>query len=258
MAKVLAVANQKGGVGKTTTSINLAASLAVLNKKVLLMDSDPQGNATIGLGFETSITDISIYNVLIEGESAVNAIKKATYAMDFISANVQLAGAEAELAEIARDKTDVCESRLKLALEEVRNRYDYILIDCPPSLGFLTLNALCAADDVLLPIQCEFYALDGCKLLVDTIKMVHEGLNSRLNIAGILMTMFDSRTRFSTLVVEDARKSFGDLVYQTMIPRTVRLSEAPSYGKPIYYYDRKSKGAEAYLRLAKEVISRDE
>ena len=257
MAKVLAVANQKGGVGKTTTSINLAASLAVLNKKVLLMDSDPQGNATRGLGFETSITDISIYNVLIEGESAVNAIKKATYAMDFISANVQLAGAEAELAEIARDKTDVCESRLKLALEEVRNRYDYILIDCSPSLGLITVNALVAADSVLIPVQCEYFALEGISKLLNTIRIVRQRLNAQLDIEGFLMTMYDSRTRLNNQIYEEVKSHFKGLVFETVIQRNVKLGEAPSHGLPALLYDADSRGAINHLQLAAELINKN-
>lgn len=251
LARIIAVANQKGGVGKTTTSVNLAASLAVKKKKVLLVDSDPQGNASSGFGIDKSSLEASVYDVLINGVSAEDVIVQTEYKVDVIPSNIDLAGAEVELATV-EDR----ESRLKNALIGLRERYDYILVDCPPSLGFLTLNALVAADSVLMPIQCEFYALEGVSQLMKTIEMIRTELNPSLAIEGILMTMYDSRTNLAVQVVEEVRNSFKDLVYKTMIPRTVRLSESPSYGQPIYYYDQHSKGAESYLALAKEVIAR--
>lgn len=251
MGKVIAVANQKGGVGKTTTSVSLSAALAEKGKKVLLVDCDPQGNASSGYGIDKSALEQTIYHVLIDNVAVQDVIQKTEFKVDVLPANIELAGAEVELvAAISR------ETRLKKALDSVKENYDYIIIDCPPSLGLLTLNSLAAADSVLMPIQCEFYALEGVSQLMNTIELVRSNLNPQLEVEGVLMTMFDSRTKLSEQVVDEVRNNFGDTVYKTMIPRTVRLSEAPSYGEPILYYDKRSKGAEVYLKLAKEVIAR--
>ena len=251
MAKIIAVANQKGGVGKTTTSVNLAACIAAKKKKVLLVDCDPQGNASSGFGVEKSTLDKTIYHVLIDNVPVSEVIQKTEFKVDILPANIELAGAEVELvAAISR------ETRLKKALDAVRDNYDYILIDCPPSLGLLTLNSLAAADSVIMPIQCEFYALEGVAQLMKTIELVRNNLNAELAVEGVVMTMYDSRTKLAEQVVDEVRNSFDTAVYKTMIPRTVRLSEAPSFGQPILYYDKKSKGAEVYMKLAKEVIAR--
>ncbi|MCI7260817.1 MAG: AAA family ATPase [Selenomonadales bacterium] len=251
MAKIIAVANQKGGVGKTTTSVNLAACLAAKQQKVLLVDCDPQGNASSGYGIEKSALDQTIYQVLIDNVAVKTVIQPTEFKVDVLPANIELAGAEVELvAAISR------ETRLKRALDTVKAVYDYIIIDCPPSLGLLTLNSLAAADSVLMPIQCEFYALEGVSQLMNTIELVRNNLNPSLEIEGVVMTMYDSRTKLAEQVVAEVRENFGDVVYKTMIPRTVRLSEAPSYGQPIIYYDKRSKGADVYRNLAEEVIAR--
>ncbi len=251
MAKIIAVANQKGGVGKTTTSVNLAACLAAKQQKVLLVDCDPQGNASSGYGIEKSALDQTIYQVLIDNVAVKTVIQPTEFKVDVLPANIELAGAEVELvAAISR------ETRLKRALDTVKAAYDYIIIDCPPSLGLLTLNSLAAADSVLMPIQCEFYALEGVSQLMNTIELVRNNLNPSLEIEGVVMTMYDSRTKLAEQVVAEVRENFGDVVYKTMIPRTVRLSEAPSYGQPIIYYDKRSKGADVYRNLAEEVIAR--
>lgn len=251
MAKIIAVANQKGGVGKTTTSVNLAACLAAKQQKVLLVDCDPQGNASSGYGIEKSALDQTIYQVLIDNVAVKTVIQPTEFKVDVLPANIELAGAEVELvAAISR------ETRLKRALDTVKAAYDYIIIDCPPSLGLLTLNSLAAADSVLMPIQCEFYALEGVSQLMNTIELVRNNLNPCLEIEGVVMTMYDSRTKLAEQVVAEVRENFGDVVYKTMIPRTVRLSEAPSYGQPIIYYDKRSKGADVYRNLAEEVIAR--
>ena len=251
MAKIIAVANQKGGVGKTTTSVNLAACLATKQQKVLLVDCDPQGNASSGYGIEKSALDQTIYQVLIDNVAVKTVIQPTEFKVDVLPANIELAGAEVELvAAISR------ETRLKRALDTVKAVYDYIIIDCPPSLGLLTLNSLAAADSVLMPIQCEFYALEGVSQLMNTIELVRNNLNPSLEIEGVVMTMYDSRTKLAEQVVAEVRENFGDVVYKTMIPRTVRLSEAPSYGQPIIYYDKRSKGADVYRNLAEEVIAR--
>lgn len=251
MAKIIAIANQKGGVGKTTTSVNLSASLAENGKKVLLVDCDPQGNATSGLGINKSTIQKTIYDILINNVEVKYALQMTNYGVTVLPSNINLAGAEVELvAAIAR------ETKLRNALESVRNDYDYIFIDCPPSLGLLTINSLAAANSIIIPIQCEFYALEGVTQLMNTIELVKSNLNPLLAIEGVVMTMFDSRTRLSQQVVEEVRKNFGYLVYDTLIPRSVRLSEAPSYGMPIIAYDRKSKSAEVYMNLAGEVLYR--
>lgn len=251
MAKILAIANQKGGVGKTTTAINLSASLASLDRKILLVDSDPQGNATSGLGINKSTVQGTIYDVLINNVDAKYTLQKTPYGVTVLPANINLAGAEVELvSQIAR------ENKLRAALDKVRDDYDYILIDCPPSLGLLTVNALNAANSVLIPIQCEFYALEGVAQLFNTIDIVRSNLNPLLAIEGIVMTMFDSRTRLSRQVVEEVYSNFGGLLYETLIPRSVRLSEAPSFGKPIIAYEKTSRSAEVYLNLAREVLER--
>ena len=251
MARTIAIANQKGGVGKTTTAVNLCACLAALKKKVLLVDCDPQGNATSGFGINKSELEATVYDVLINNKDIHEAIKATEYKVDLLPSNIELAGAEIELvAAISR------ETRLKKALSPVLEEYDYIFIDCPPSLGLLTLNSLAAADSVLMPIQCEFYALEGVSQLMNTIQLIQNNLNPDLKIEGVLMTMYDARTNLSMQVVHEVRKNFGDAVYKAMIPRNVRLSEAPSYGEPIIVYDGKSKGAEEYMNLAKEVIKR--
>ncbi|KAB7654074.1 sporulation initiation inhibitor protein Soj [Bacillus thuringiensis] len=251
MGKIIAIANQKGGVGKTTTSVNLGAGLAQVGKKVLLVDIDAQGNATTGVGIEKSELDQCIYNVLVEDADVQGVIQKtATENLDVLPATIQLAGAEIELVPtISR------EVRLQRALQPVRDKYDYIIIDCPPSLGLLTINALTAADSVIIPVQCEYYALEGLSQLLNTVRLVQKHLNKNLAIQGVLLTMLDARTNLGIQVIDEVKKYFRDKVYRSIIPRNVRLSEAPSHGKPIMQYDAKSRGAEVYIDLAEEVIA---
>jgi chromosome partitioning protein len=250
VGRIIAVANQKGGVGKTTTSVNLSACLAEAGKRVLLIDIDPQGNATSGLGVDRKNVKLSVYDLLLEDVSPVDAMVKTPIAgLTVVPSTIDLAGAEIELVpRISR------ENRLKRALDPIRDQFDFILMDCPPSLGLLTINALTAADSILIPIQCEYYALEGLTQLMDTFKLVREALNPQLEVEGVLLTMFDGRTNLSIQVVEDVKRFFRGKVYRTIITRNVRLSEAPSHGLPITAYDPKSKGAEAYSELAREVI----
>lgn len=250
--KIIAIINQKGGVGKSTTAINLSAALGASGKAVLLVDLDPQGNATSGLGIDKGQISYDIYDVLLSDASVDTAIvADVCEGLDVLPATINLAGAEVELVnEMAR------ENRLKSAIGSLRGKYDYILIDCPPSLGLLTVNALVAADKLLIPIQCEFYALEGVTKLLDSMKRVKSMLNPSLDIYGVLLTMYDGRTTLSKQVAEEVRRYFDKTVFTTMIPRTVKLSEAPSYGQPITEYDPLGKGGQAYLSLAKEVIAR--
>lgn len=250
MAKVIAIANQKGGVGKTTTAVNLSSCLAYKGKKVVIIDIDPQGNTTSGLGIDKKTIGKSIYEVIINDEDIENALMKTVVDNLYICpSNIQLVGAEVELVSVISRET-----RIKAAIENIRQKYDFILIDCPPSLGLLTLNALTAADTILVPIQCEYYALEGLSQLMNTVKLVQRHLNPGLDVEGVVLTMFDARTNLSMQVVEDVKQYFRNKVYRTIIPRNVRLSEAPSFGLPIILYDPKSKGAECYLDLAQEVI----
>ena len=253
MVRIISVANQKGGVGKTTTTVNLGASLAYLGKKVLLVDIDAQGNATSGVGIRKPDVKEDIYDILVNEVNIKETILPTSRENLFIvPATLQLAGAEIELTSMMAR-----ESRLKLALNEIKDDYDYILIDCPPSLGHLTINAFTASDSILIPVQCEYYALEGLSQLLNTVRLVQKHFNPDLAIEGVLLTMFDARTNLGAEVVEEVRRYFQEKVYETVIPRNVRLSEAPSHGLSIIDYDIRSKGAEVYQALAKEVLARE-
>lgn len=255
MAQVITIANQKGGVGKTTTAINLGASLAIAERRTLVIDCDPQGNATSGFGLRKDSEVPSVYDCLVNGQAMADAVRPEVHFpfLSVISASRDLAGAELELIE----RTDR-ERVLRRKIDELRDDFDYILIDSPPSLGLLTLNALAAADSVLIPIQCEFYALEGLSQLLNTIRLVQRGINPGLDIEGVLLTMYDSRLNLAKQVANEAREYFGGKVFETMIPRNIRLAEAPSFGKPIALYDVLSTGARGYLSLARELIERHE
>ena len=259
VGKVIALVNQKGGVGKTTSSINLSASLGVLGRKTLLIDLDPQGNSTTGLGIEKGDIQNSIYDLLIDTASLKEVIIKTKFRnLYIIPATISLAGADIELMEKSRlDDQFAKNSQLKKQLDIAKEKFDYIIIDCPPSLGILTTNALTAADSVIIPVQCEFFALEGIMQLLNSIMLAQKTLNPTLDIEGVLLTMLDNRTNLGLEVVQDIKSYFKERVYDTIIPRLVKLSESPSHGKPIIAYDPKSRGSEAYLNLAKEVISRN-
>ena len=250
MGRIIAIANQKGGVGKTTTSVNLSACLAYLGKKVLLIDIDPQGNASSGLGVKKGDLESCIYDVLINEEDIKEVIQQtALENLYIVPATISLAGAEIELVStISR------EVRLKKAVQEIKNNFDFIIIDCPPSLGLLTINALTASDALIIPVQCEYYALEGLSQLLSTVRLVQKHLNKELAIDGVLLTMLDARTNLGLQVIDEVKRYFQDRVYRSIIPRNVRLSEAPSHGKPVLLYDAKSRGAEVYLEFAREVI----
>ena len=251
MAKVIAIANQKGGVGKTTTSVNLSACLGELGQRVLLIDIDPQGNATSGLGIDKGKIEKSIYDVLVDDIPIKDTvIGTEVDNLKVLPATIQLAGAEIELvASMSR------ETKLKKAIDKIKNEYDFVIIDCPPSLGLLTINSLTAANSILVPIQCEFYALEGLSQLLKTITLIQDNLNQDLVLEGVVLTMFDSRTNLSGQVVQEVKNHFQQKVFKTIIPRNVRLSEAPSFGRPVIKYDPKSKGAEVYYNLATEVLA---
>ncbi len=250
MGKIIAIANQKGGVGKTTTAVNLSTILAKKDKKVMLIDADPQGNGTSGLGIDKEV-EFSLYDVLISEVDIMSTLQDTCVkSLKVCPSNMNLAGAEVELVNLMSR-----EQRLKEKLDEVKDKFDYILVDCPPSLGLITLNAFTAADSVLIPVQCEYYALEGLGQLINTINLVKKHLNKNLEIEGAVLTMYDMRTNLSNQVVKEVKRYFGEKVYKTVIPRNIKLSEAPSFGMPISLYDPKSKGARCYEKLAKEVLN---
>lgn len=254
MGKVIALANQKGGVGKTTTAINLAASLAVLEKKVLIIDADPQANATSGVGLDVRNIENSIYECLIDGLAATDVIIKTEIeGLDIIPSHIDLVGAEIEMLNVENR-----EHILKKVIDSVKKTYDYLLIDCSPSLGLITVNALTAADSVMIPVQCEYFALEGLGKLLNTIKIIQGRLNTGLEIEGFVLTMYDSRLRLSNQVVDEVRKHFQQMVFDTIIQRNIKLSEAPSFGKPVVLYDAESKGSVNYLNLARELVTKTE
>jgi chromosome partitioning protein len=254
MAKVIAITNQKGGVGKTTTAVNLAASLAANDLRVLLIDCDPQGNSTSGLGIEKTPEMKTLYDALLSGVDIEQTIRPTDCdGLDLVPADKNLVGANLDLVDLPER-----EYRLQRTVQPIRGRYDYILLDCPPALDLLTLNALVAADSVLIPIQCEFFALEGISQLMDTVDRVRESFSRPLKIEGILLTMYDERTNLARQVAEDLKEFFSDQVLTTVIPRSIRLAEAPSYGKPILMYDPRSRGAESYIKLAKEILANEQ
>ncbi|HSV77371.1 MAG TPA: AAA family ATPase [Bacteroidales bacterium] len=254
MSKVIAIANQKGGVGKTTTAINLAASLAVLEHKTLLIDADPQANATSGVGIDPKLVKTSIYECIIDGVDPNNILlKTATPNLDLIPAHIDLVGAEIEMINMPNRET-----MMRKAIEKIRYEYEFVIIDCSPSLGLITVNALTAADSVLVPVQCEYFALEGLGKLLNTIKIVQSRLNTQLEIEGILLTMYDNRLRLSNQVVEEVRTHFQDLVFETIVQRNTKLGEAPSFGETIIMHDAESKGAINYLNLAREILQKNE
>lgn len=253
MGKIIAIANQKGGVGKTTTAVNLSACLGKAGKKTLIVDIDPQGNTTSGLGIDPKGLELSVYDCLINDVKMKEVILKTDFEnLWIVPSNINLAGAELEL--VMKEKREFL---LKKAIYEIKDYFDFILIDCPPSLGLITLNSFTATNSILIPIQCEYYALEGLSQLTNTIKMIKKSLNPDLSIEGVLLTMFDARTNLSIQVVDEVKKFFGNKVFSTIIPRNVRLSEAPSFGQPVIEYDRHSRGAECYSELAEEVIQRN-
>ena len=254
MGKIISVANQKGGVGKTTTSVNLSTILAKKGKKVLLIDADPQGNASSGVGIDRNDVELSVYDILINEIEASDVVKKTNIKnLNLCPSNINLAGAEVELVSVMSR-----EHRLKEKLDKIKNDYDFIIIDCPPSLGLITLNAFTASNSVLIPVQCEYYALEGLGQLLNTINLVKKHLNKDIEIEGALLTMYDIRTNLSNQVVKEVKKYFNDKVYKNVIPRNVKLSEAPSYGMPISVYDPRSKGAKSYEKFVKEFLKKNE
>ncbi len=253
MAKVIALANQKGGVGKTTSAINLAASLAVLEYKVLLVDADPQGNASSGFGFDVNNIKVGLYECLVDDANpADNLLKTEIEGLDLLPSNINLVGAEIEMLDQPNR-----EKKMRVVIDKVKDNYDFVLVDCSPSLGLITVNSLTAADSVIIPVQCEYFALEGLGKLLNTIKIIQSRLNTELEIEGFLCTMYDSRLRLSNQVVEEVQHHFEDMVFKTLVQRNVKLSEAPSYGKPIVLYDATSNGSTNYLNLAREVLQKN-
>jgi chromosome partitioning protein len=254
MGKIIAIANQKGGVGKTTSAINLAASFAALELKTLIVDADPQANATSGVGMDPKEVEVSVYECMVEGADALSSIQKTNIKyLDILPSHIDLVGAEVEMVNI-----DNREEKMRAALQPIKEKYDYIIIDCSPSLGLITVNALTAADSVIIPVQCEYFALEGLGKLLNTIKIIQTRLNTDLEIEGILLTMYDTRLNLSNQVVEEVKMHFKSIVFSTIIPRNIRLSESPSFGVPAIAHDAESKGAVSYLNLAREILKRKE